>query len=322
MKELRNYLTNPFDDRNISMGQLLAFATDHLQRMTANDPGGLFTTRVTATTAALEGVNTAFSDDETKLGLRKGCKQAKNEFRTALAQSVGKIAVAVEAKYGEGSPEFAECFPHGRTVFGECRDDQLANHLQALVTAVTNRQPALGAETITSATGLLTGWKAVYVPSETSAGAKTTTQQAKAAARAALQKELFTNLLTIALKNTSQPAQVEVWMQPSLLGNNHTSTAPAPAPEPAAPVLTRDASGKWSVAYTGSAQEFWQIWSRSADNTSWTNLGETGSDRLPAGDDAMSPGGAWWQVKVRGENDQNQPTTPFSNVISFGSVPA
>jgi hypothetical protein len=322
MKDLGSYLTNPFDDRKISMGQLLAFASDHLQRMTANDPGGLFAPRVTATTAALEGVNTAFSDDETKLGLRKGRKLAKNEFRTALPQNVGKIAGVVAGKFGESSPEFAECFPLGRTVFSQCRDDELANHLQSLVTAVTNRQPALGAETITNATGLLTGWKAVYVPSETSTGAKTTTQQAKAAARAALQKELFTNLLTIALNHGSQPAQVEVWMQSSLLGNNHTSTAPAPAPEPTAPVLTRDASGKWSVAYTGPAQEIWQIWARYPENETWADFGEIGSDRLPATDDAMSPDGAWWQVKVRGEDDQNQPTTPFSNVISFGTVPA
>jgi hypothetical protein len=322
MKDVRNFFINPFDSRNISMSQLLAFTTDHVQRMTANDPGGLFTARVTATTAALEDVNTAFSDDDTKLGLRKGRKMAKNAFRTALPRSVGKIAVAVEGKYGEGSPEFAECFPHGRRVFGDCPDDELGNHLQTLVTAMTSRQPALGAETITEATGLLTGWKAVYVPSETSTGAKTTTQQAKTAARAALQKELFTNLLTIALKHAGQPAQADVWMQPSLLGNNHTSPTPAPTPEPAAPVLSRDASGKWSVKYTGPAQEIWQIWARCAGSETWADFGEIETSRLPSSDDAMSPGGAWWQVKVRGEDGENQPTTPFSNVISFGTVPA
>jgi hypothetical protein len=322
MKDVRNFFINPFDSRNISMSQLLAFTTDHVQRMTANDPGGQFTARVTATTAALEEVNTAFSDDDTQLGVRKGRKMAKNAFRAALSRSVGKIAVAVEGKYGEGSPEFAECFPHGRRVFGDCPDDELGNHLQTLVTAVTGRQPALGAQTITDATGLLTNWKAVYAPSESSTGAKTTTQQAKAAARAALQKELFRNLLTIALNHQGQPAQAEVLMQPSLLGGNHTGTATAPAPAPAAPVLTRDATGNWSVKYTGQAQDTWQIWARYPGNETWADFGEIGSDRLPATDDAMSPEGAWWQVKVRGEDGENQPTTPFSNVISFGTVPA
>jgi hypothetical protein len=321
MKDLRNYLSNPFNDSHISMAQLLAFSTDHVERMTANDPGGLFTARVAATTAALDSVHTAFSDDDTKLGVRKASKMAKNSFRAALPQSIGKLAVSVEGKFGEGSPEFVKCFPRGRRVFSASPDDELADHLQTLSNGITSLQPTLGAQTVTDAKALLTDWNTVYAPSETSTGAKTTTQQAKAAARAALQEELFTNLLTIALNHRSQPAKLDVMMQPSLLGINHTP-APVPAPEPAAPVLTRDASGKWSVKYTGPAQEIWQIWARYPENETWADFGEIGSDRLPATDDMMSPVGAWWQVKVRGEDGENQPTTPFSNVISFGTVPA
>lgn len=232
MKDLHYYLTNPFDDPKISMAELLAFSTDHLQRISANNPGGIFIPRLAATTTALTGVGNAFTDDETKLGLRKARKLVKDNYRIALPKSVGKLAVAVEAKFGEGAAEFVECFPHGRTVFSNCPDDEVANNLQTLINGVTNHQAQLDAQVVPDATALLAGWNAVYAPSETSSGAKTTTQAAKKAARSALQLELFKNLLTIALNFPRQPDQLDIYMQPSLLADHPQQTTPKPTPPP------------------------------------------------------------------------------------------
>jgi hypothetical protein len=228
MRDLHIWLTNPFDDPAISMAELLAFTSDHLQRMMANSLTVL-TPRIAATTTALNGVSGTFTDDETKLGLRKARKLAKNHYREALPAAVGKIAVAVEAKFGEGSAEFVECFPHGRAVFGKCPDDEVANNLQILINGVTAHQPPLDVQVKTDATALLTGWTAVFTPSETSTGAKTTTQQMKNTARAALQLELFKNLLTLALNFPRQPEQLDLYMQQSLL-QPHTQTPAPPAP--------------------------------------------------------------------------------------------
>ncbi len=232
MIDLHRFLANPFDDPDISMDELLAFTTDHLQRLTGNNPGGIYTARLTATNTALAVVNSAFADDQSKLGLRKARKQAKDAFRKTLLKSIGKLAGAVEAKFGEGSPEFTECFPQGRTVFSKCSDDQLANYLQTIITGVTLHVAQLGAPVVTDATALLTGWNAVYSGSESSTGAKTTTQAAKAAARAALQLELFKNLLTIALNNPRQPDQFDMYMQQSLLEDHPVTPAATPAPTP------------------------------------------------------------------------------------------
>jgi hypothetical protein len=236
MIDLHRFLTNPFDDPGISLAELLAFSTDHLQRLTATDPA-LFAARIPGTSAALEVVGSAFTDDETKLALRKARKLAKNNFRAALPRNVGKLAVAVENKYGEGAAEFVECFPHGRKVFSDISDDKLVFELQTLINGVTAHAADLGAPVVAGAEGLLTGWVAVYAPSETATGAKATTQTAKNAARAALQLELFKNLLTIALKFPRQPAQLDVFMQSDLLADHPSApvSAPAPAPAPAPP---------------------------------------------------------------------------------------
>jgi hypothetical protein len=239
MRDLHSYFTNPFDDPHISMDELVAFATDHLARLRANNPGTVFAARLTATTTALNGVAGAFTDDKTKLALRKSKKLAKSAFRQALPPAIGKIYGAVMAKFGDGGAEMTECFPSGRTVFSNCTDGDLAQELQTLVNGVTDYQAQLGAQAVTDATALLTGWNAVYQTSETSTGNKSTSQAAKNAARAALQLELFTNLLTLALNFPGQPEQLDVYMQPGLLSpHTPSSSTPAPVPAPTAATMS------------------------------------------------------------------------------------
>lgn len=235
MINLHRFFMNPFDDDEISMDELLAFSTDHLERLKANNPGGIYAARITATTTAIAGVNTAFSTDESKLGDRKASKQNKNAYRKSLAKKISPLALAVESKFGEGSAEFAKCFPKGRRVFGDSADDQLGNHLQTLITGLTAYQGQLGAQVVTDATALLTGWNAVYAPSESSTGAKTTTQVAKNAARAALQLELFKNLLTIALNFPGSPTSLDTYMQQSLLEDHPAAPPTPPTPPPPGP---------------------------------------------------------------------------------------
>ena len=230
MIDLHRFLTNPFDEPGISLDELLAFSTDHLQRLLANNSGSVFAARITATTAALGVLGTAFTDDQTKLGLRKARKLAKNHFRAALPESIAKIYGVVTGKFGPSAPEVAECFPAGRSVFTKAVDDKLANELQTLVNGVTAHQAQLGTQVVTDATTLVTGWNAVYAPSETSSGAKATTQAAKSAARAGLQLELFKNLLTIALNYPRLPELLDVYMQQSLLADHPASPA-TPAPK-------------------------------------------------------------------------------------------
>lgn len=142
MRDLHVYPTDPFDDPKISMAELLAFTSDHLQRATAN-PFAALTARIAPTNSALAQVTSAFTDDETKLGLRKARKVSKDAFRKTLPAAAGKIAVAVEKQFGEKSAEFVECFPHGRVIYSKCQDDKLASELQTLINGVTNHQPEM-----------------------------------------------------------------------------------------------------------------------------------------------------------------------------------
>jgi hypothetical protein len=234
MTDLHKFLVNPFDDGKVGVDALLAFATDHHQRLASNNAGNQFTSRITATATALAAVNAAFSDDQTKLAQRKGRKLAKDNFRKALPSSVAKLHASVVAKYGPKAVEVLTCFPLGRGVFNTVADDQLSNQLQTLIVGLTSLQSALGASVVTDATALLTGWTAVYAGSENATGAKTTTQATKKAAREALQLELFKNLMTLALAFPRQPEVVDTYMRQALLEGPESAptavTPPAPTP--------------------------------------------------------------------------------------------
>ena len=90
---------------------------------------------------------------------------------------------------------------------------------------------------------------------------------------------------------------------------------------PLVPGLARTAGGVWTLTYGGPAVGDWQVWVRSPLDSNWSCFGEIDTSQFPAGDDLMTPGGLWWQVKICGENLDGNACTPFSNIVSYGPVP-
>ncbi len=232
MRQLTTYLTNPFDAKGVSIAELAAFSTDHLERMSANNPGGDLTARIAATTTALATFDAAFTDDQTKLGLRKARKQAKNDFRESLSGEVAKIVAAFTAQYGDGSPEVTEAVPQGRSVFNDSRDDAVKNHLDTLLNAVIAHEADLGAPLTATTTALRDSWLAIYAASEASTGAKTTTQEEKRVARRGLQLELFLTLVKLGELFPRQPEKLSLYMQQYLLGEDSGGGGTEPDPDP------------------------------------------------------------------------------------------
>lgn len=227
MRRIESFWRNPFDDAEISLAELAAYSTDHLQRMSANNPDGDLTDRIAATTAAVAALEDAFAADLTKLGLRKARKQAKDDFRGTLATAVGKIVVAVEYEFGEGSTQVTEVIPQGRTAFNRSRDDQVLGHLETLLTGVTAHQAELGVEIVTDATALRDSWQTIYTASETATGEKVATEEQQRQVRSALQRELYVNLLTLVILYPDQPEMATLMMQQSLLENPQPAEPPA-----------------------------------------------------------------------------------------------
>ena len=228
MRTLASFLQNPFDDPNISMNELIAFTTDHLQRMSANNAGGELSTRIAATTSSLATVEDCVTDDQGRLGVRKARKQAKDDFRLQIPVDVKRIEAGFIAAFGADSPVLLEALPQGRTIFQTCRDDQVEVHLQTLLDAATTHQASLAPANLTQATTLKNNWVTIYQASEASTGGKTTTQEGKKLARENLQLMLFLCLLKLAEMFPRQPEKLNLYMQQHLLENPSAPEEPAP----------------------------------------------------------------------------------------------
>lgn len=236
MRTLSKYLENPFDENSFGIGKLLAFSTDNLQRMIANNPSNELDTRIAATTSSLALVEDSVTDDQTKLGLRMARKAAKDAFRAGLPATVARIEAGFVSAFGADSPILMEALPYGRTIFSTCRDDQVESHLQTLVNAVTTHSASLAPAIVTLANTTRTNWVTTYNASETSTGNKTTTQEEKRLARENLQLMLFLNLLKFAEMFPRQPEKLSLYMMQHLLENpteeEEEEEPPPPPPEP------------------------------------------------------------------------------------------
>jgi hypothetical protein len=217
MNDLELYLKNPFANRHIGMDKLLAFTTDHLPRLERAGPGGVWPVRIAATQAALAAVNDGDVSNCVHLGERKAQAIAKRAFRRALPKRLAAIHVALMARYGEHAAELAEFFPLGRTGFRRCRDEMLAEMLDALSAAVSARAAELGPDLVAQAAALVTEWQPVHDASGAAAANKSATENARRQARSALERELFLNLLALAQQFPGQPEALGRFMERSLL---------------------------------------------------------------------------------------------------------
>lgn len=238
MLRFDRFFINPFDDDGISFDELSAYTTDHLGRLIAQNSGAQFNARINATTVAFTALENCANDDGVKLGLRKARVMLKDQFRTSLPEQLGYIEGAIKSFFKAQAPEvLLECFPEGLTVFSQCRDDAVNNHLARLSSALTARSTPGGGPmppaALNDANGLLSTWIAIYSASETSSANKAATEAEKRTARKALQLELFRNLLFLASLYPGQPEKAADFMRQSLLENPATPEEPEP---PAPPV--------------------------------------------------------------------------------------
>lgn len=233
MKRLAYFLENPFDDAAISVAELLAFTTDHLQRMIANNDSGQLTAHITATTSAYQEVGDCVSDDGTKLGLRMARNQVKTDFRKdTLRAGVARIEGALKGAYADSAGVLVEALPKGRTIFTACRDDQVATYIAILHGVVTARAADLPPAIVTLAGTLKTQWTAILSACEESTGRKVSTENGKKLARQNLQLMLFLNLHKLAEMFPRQPEKLSLYMQQHLLKNRSRREDEEPVPEP------------------------------------------------------------------------------------------
>lgn len=234
MTNLQTYFINPFLSTEIAFTRLLKYAARHLARMIASNPGSLLDTRITDTTTALNTVEAGVTDVATKQAIQESRTQIKEDFRVALRAHIRRIYGAVTGAFGDPSPELTECFPQGRVLFSDCKDEELNNALGQLVACLTPKSAQVGATIVTLATNLKTQWQTIYTQQDAAMSDRQMMAGARDEARTALAVELFKNLLLLVETYPNDLAKCDYYCPQQYLRR------PAPRTVPDAATLTAD----------------------------------------------------------------------------------
>ncbi|MBI3878614.1 MAG: hypothetical protein HY301_00920 [Verrucomicrobia bacterium] len=229
MIDFHKFFLNPLDDKGISLTEELTYAAAQINVMTADNPGGALDARIAATTTATGALEGGATDEGVKLALQKARTLSKKNFRDTLTPKIAQVHAAVVSAFGPDSPEVMECFPEGRTVYSNCRDEQLNQKLEGLVTAITPKQAQVGAPAVTLATALKNNWAALFGSQGTAKAQTDASGVALDAARATLKLELFRNLLTLALMFPGDIAKCDLYCPQHLLRNPQHANTPGDA---------------------------------------------------------------------------------------------
>ena len=203
--------TISFSDLHISINEKLTYTTANVSAMLGNPVGNLFTERISAMTAAANGLEEGISGTLVKLGLQMMRTETKRIFRAALPAEVGQIYSSVVAKFGMKSTVLPLIFPQGRTIFSQAPDESLNNPLSQLVTSITPYATDVGQAVVDHAAGLLTTWTSLYQAASLAKRAKKGVADGQQALSTSLDIELWKNLMWVCYNFPGDPAKIALY---------------------------------------------------------------------------------------------------------------
>ena len=198
MINLLTLLKNHFNNDEIADDNLKKFAEIHIERLTANNTSGDFTSIIDSITPVYNDFFSAISDESTKSAVKEGLTLKTytilSDFKKAVARSEG----LVRGTFGKASPQYQEFFPH---LMKEYYHSNLANS-EALMTrfigAAEKYSAELGSDLAAKFNQILTEFKSAREAQLYKIGEVAELKTNSAEKRKLLVNELYKSFHTIA----------------------------------------------------------------------------------------------------------------------------
>jgi hypothetical protein len=192
---------NFYDDKNIINRRFYDFSTDSLNRLTAANGGGDYTTLITLITPLIVTFGTEIGDVDVALAIRLGKTLTNDQVKAAFGLTMKeKNGVIANALGGFGTPEYLEFYPSGIGEYTKALKSQMPALVSRVKTAATAHSVALGAPLTTLLTGYDTLWKSSRDAQEEQKGVVDDNRTERTQARIALELGMLTTVHTIAAK--------------------------------------------------------------------------------------------------------------------------
>jgi hypothetical protein len=192
---------NFFNDRRIINRRMYDFSFDSLNRLTAANGGGDYTTLITLITPLIVTFGTEIGEVDVALTIQLGKTmtndQAKAAFGLTMKEKQGVIASALG---GFTAPEYLEFYPSGLMEYTEARKSQMPMLTSRVKVAATANSVALGAPLTTLLQSFETLWTNSRTDQEAQKGVVDDNRTERSGARVALELGMLTTVHTIAAK--------------------------------------------------------------------------------------------------------------------------
>lgn len=217
MLELVKFFRILFLSKELSRERLKEFTEDHIQRLTANNPDGIFTSILTTITTAYNNYFGDLANESLNIAVQKGKTTAMNESRTALEKLLSSNEKLVAYTYRNDKPTYEEFYPQG---MGEYYQADLATfqtitlrYKNVLATHAADFTPAVVTDYNTAQALFVTNRNA----QQGAMGNVAAERSDITTTRTALATQLTTNVLTIALHYVGDESKADVYFNQAIL---------------------------------------------------------------------------------------------------------
>jgi len=219
MKNLEGYFKNPFAGTRASFYSKNRFSDEHIGRLTANNGGGQYTAMITETIEKHEAFFGQFTNVKIKDALRQQQTQLVDELLEAFRKRVSRLNNLLIVNEVNNTPLYEQFFPHGVMAFtdGTNKGNALNNMTLIHKAVQANAGVSGGSDAVNEFAGFMEQWEVLRslqlkLMGETIGGRTT-----RDAAGAEWEKQMFKNLLSLALQFINQPEMVDDFFNQSVL---------------------------------------------------------------------------------------------------------
>ena len=210
-----------FDGEKITNERLGTFGFDHLAKLTANNPGSVFNSLITATQTKLVAFSNAYQLKGSNIGDQKGSTNVKNDARKAFTQYIREQEGGIRTKFGKTSAAYMQFFPDGLSAFNKATDSGYYVLVNNIVARANQYIADLGVPFRDAVVALATAYGDAELAQNNEKGDVSNARDGLLTERSDLTLQLTTNVLTIALQFLGQPEKERIYFNTSLLFAQH-----------------------------------------------------------------------------------------------------
>jgi hypothetical protein len=218
MIQLMKYFLILFMDTHISKARLKQFTSDHLIRLTDHNPGAIYNTLITDTTAAATAYFGDYAGELDSLSSQEGDTQAMDNARAALTKNIGNNSNYMKYLYQDDiTGKYEKFYPRTMEEYDKASLEDYIDITNRYLNKLTEFTADFDPAFITAFTNLHTAFNAAYTLQHGDFSAVAGERGDQHITRPTLCKQLTKNLLVIASNNVGLDFKAGVYFDQSIL---------------------------------------------------------------------------------------------------------